>query len=407
MTDTTIFTLPSGLRVIHRHNRSEVAYCGLTVNVGTRDETVDEHGIAHFVEHTLFKGTAKHSAHFINNRLESVGGELNAFTTKEETVIHATILKNDLNKALELIAQMAFAPTFPEKEADRERMVILDEINAYKDNPSEQIFDDFEERLFCGAAIGLPILGNTDTLKNIGALQLRNFVGQHYHPQNMVLSIVGNFRLPRIEQLTNKHFGVFHRLGTAQLRTLPAAYAAFREAITRNTFQAHCIIGARAYPLHDSRRIGLALLNNYLGGPASNSLLNTIIREKRGLVYTIESNYGSYSDCGVLSVYFGTDKEQVDKCRSLVFKEFEKLREEPMNNLLLQRIKKQLLGQLAIAADNSEAQMLNQGKSLLVFNKVETTKQVAEKIEALTAQQLQDIAQDVFHPEQLSWLVYV
>ena len=405
--ETTIFTLPSGLRVVYRHSRSDVTYCGLTINAGTRDETPEEHGIAHFVEHTLFKGTHKHSAYFINNRLESVGGELNAFTTKEETVIHATILKHDLHKALELIAQMAFAPTFPEKEVQKERVVILDEINAYKDNPSEQIFDDFEERLFNGAAIGRPILGNADALQYIKTQHLRNFVARHYHPQNMVLSIVGNVRFSRVEQLAAKYFDAFRLHGTVQPRLLPQTHTAFRETINRNTFQSHCIIGTRAYALHDSRRIGLALLNNYLGGPASNSLLNTLLREKHGLVYTIESNYNAYSDCGALSVYFGTDKEQADKCRDLVIKELEKLCREPMNNLQLQRIKKQLLGQLAIAGDNSEAQMLNQGKSLLVFNKVETLKQIAEKIEALTTQQLQEIAQEVLAPEKLSWLIYV
>ncbi len=404
--DTYIFTLPSGLRVVHHSSRSDVAYCGLTINAGTRDEFLNEHGIAHFVEHMLFKGTRKHSAHFINNRIESVGGELNAFTTKEETVVHATILKNDLNKALELIAQMAFAPTFPEKETHKERVVILDEINSYKDNPSEQIFDDFEERLFNGATIGRPILGNADTLKHIGTTQLRNFVEQHYHPQNMVLSIVGKFRLHRIEALVNKHFGSFATSGMTPTRTAPESHKLFRETVSRNTFQAHSIIGTRAYQLHDPRRIGLALLNNYLGGPASNSLLNTVLREKHGLVYTIESNYSPYSDCGALTIYFGTDKEQVDKCRDLIFKELEKLCRSSLNQLQLQRIKKQLLGQLAIAADNGEAQMLNQAKHLLVFNQIETNKQLAEKIDALTAVQLQEIAQDIFHPDRLSWLTY-
>ncbi|MDR0295908.1 MAG: insulinase family protein [Prevotellaceae bacterium] len=405
--DTTIFTLPSGLRVIHCHSRSEAAYCGLTINAGTRDEDPEEHGIAHFVEHMLFKGTQKHSIHFINNRLESVGGELNAFTAKEETVIHATILKNDLGKALELIAQLAFAPAFPEKEIHKERVIIIDEINASKDNPAEQIFDDFEERLFSGATIGRPILGNADSLQQINASCLQNFVAQHYHSQNMVLSVVGNFRPHRVEQLAEKHFGAFHNPGNPQARILPEPCATFRETFTRNTFQAHCIIGTRAYALHDTKRIGLALLNNYLGGPASNSLLNSVLREKYGLVYHIESNYGSFTDCGVLSVYFGTDKEQVEQCRDLVFKEFEKLREEPVNSKQLQRIKKQLIGQLTIAADNGEAQMLNQGKSLLIFNKVDSLKRVAEKIEAVTAEQLLEIVQEIFRAEQLSWLIYV
>lgn len=405
--DTNLFTLPNGLRVVHRQSRSDVAYCGLTINAGTRDEAAAEHGIAHFVEHMLFKGTKKHSAHFINNRLESVGGELNAFTTKEETAVHATILKNDLEKALELIADMVFAPTFPEKEAQKERLVILDEINSYKDNPSEQIFDDFEERLFPGSTLGRPILGNEKSLNNIQAKQLHNFIQKHYNPQDMVLSVVGKQGLQRIEQLALKYFTQPEREQEKTLRSLPGAYKLFRETVSRKTFQSHCVMGTRAYSLHDPRRIGLALLNNYLGGPASNSLLNTILREKHGLVYTIETNYTTYADCGALTIYFGTDKNKVEKCRTLVFKELEKLYKQPLPHLQLHRIKKQLLGQLAIAADNGEAQMLNQAKSILVFNKVETNKQLAEKIEALSAQQLQEIAADILDPEKLSILTYV
>ncbi len=405
--DTSLFTLPNGLRVVHSYSRSEVAYCGLAVNTGSRDEDVNEHGIAHFVEHMLFKGTKKHTANFINNRLENVGGELNAFTTKEETTIHATILKNDLEKALELMAEMAFAPTFPEKEADKERPVIIDEINSYKDNPAEQIFDDFEERLFPHSTLGHPILGTAQSLKAISSKQLHAFTQKHYRPHNMVLSIVSKHRLPRIEQLVNKYFSEIKAGENTHPRIAPDKHTRFRETINRKTFQAHCIMGTRAYSLHDPRRVGLALLNNYLGGPASNSLLNTILREKHGLVYTIDTNFNTYSDSGALTIYFGTDKEKVEKCCGLVNNELTKLCAAPLSDMQLQRIKKQLIGQLAIGSDNHEAQMLNRAKSLLVFNKIETQKQLVEKIEAITAAQLHDIAGDVLHPGRLSQLIYL
>ncbi len=405
--ETSLFTLPNGLRAVHSRTRSDVACCGLSVNAGSRDEDRTEHGIAHFTEHMLFKGSRKYSAHFINNRLENVGGELNAFTTKEETVLHATILKNDLEKALELIADMAFAPIFPQKETDKERPVIIDEINSYKDNPSELIFEDFEERLFPATTLGRPILGSDTSLQRINAPQLHAFAGQHYTPHNTVLSIVSKHRPQRIEQMINTYFGGQETRQSAHARQTPGQYQQFRETVTRNTFQAHCVIGTHAYSLHDPRRTGLALLNNYLGGPASNSLLNTLLREKHGLVYTIDTNFNTYTDSGMLTIYFGTDKENVEKCCRLIFNELEKLCATPLKEPLLRRIKKQLLGQLAIAADNSEAQMLSRAKSLTVFNKVETQKEIADKVEAVTAAQLQEIAADILQPARLSQLTYV
>jgi predicted Zn-dependent peptidase len=404
--ETVLFTLPSGLRVIHRQNHSNVAYCGLTINAGTRDEVSGEHGIAHLTEHMLFKGTKKHSSHFINNRLENVGGELNAFTTKEETGIHATILKNDLGKALELIAEMSFNATFPEKEAEKEKLVIIDEINSYKDNPSEQIFDDFEERLFAGAPIGRNILGTESSLLAIAPLQLHAFKNKYYHPQNSVLSIVGKYTAKRIEQLAAKYFGDLNRTANLYTRTAPPIQPLFTIKEERNTFQAHCVMGSPAYSLHDPKRIGLALFSNYLGGPASNSLFNTLLREKYGLVYTVESNYSPYSDCGALTIYFGTDRGKVQKCQELIIKELEKLKKNPLSGMQLHRIKKQMLGQLAIATDNAEAQMLSQAKSILAFNKVETTAQTEERINAVTSRELQEISEEVLSPDKLSCLIY-
>ena len=404
--DTCSFTLPNGLRVVYRQSRSNVVYCGLTINAGSRDETLAEHGTAHFVEHMLFKGTKKYSAHLINNRLENVGGELNAFTTKEETVVHATILKNDFGKALELIADMAFNPTFPPREFEKEKLVILDEINAYKDNPAEQIFDDFEERLFAQTVVGRSILGSEQSLTSMAPQQLHHFVALHYHPQNMILSIVGKISAKRIEELSSKYFGAFEPQPRTLNRTTPGPCAPFHVSQPRNTYQAHCMLGNRAYSLYHPKRVAMSLFANYLGGPASNSLLNTLLREKHGLVYTVEANYSPYADCGAFSIYFGTDKEKVQKCRDIISAAFKKLRETPLEGKVLQRIKKQLIGQLAIAADNAESQMIGQAKSLLAFNKVETPEQIKEKINAVTAVELQEIAEEMWHPDRLSVLIY-
>ncbi|MDR2450037.1 MAG: insulinase family protein [Prevotellaceae bacterium] len=404
--DTCQFTLPNGLRVVYRQSQSNVVYCGLTVNAGARDEPLAEHGMAHFVEHMLFKGTKKYSAHFINNRLENVGGELNAFTSKEETVVHATILENDFGKALELMADMAFNPTFPPKEFEKEKLVVLDEINACKDNPAEQIFDDFEERLFAQTPVGRSILGSEQSLTSMAPQQLHHFVTQHYHPQNMILSVVGKISTKRIEELSSKYFGAFEAQSRILNRTTPGPCAPFRVSQPRNTYQAHCMLGNRAYSLYHPKRVAMSLFANYLGGPASNSLLSTLLREKHGLVYTAEANYSPYADCGAFSIYFGTDKEKVQKCHDIISAAFKKLRETPLEGRVLQRIKKQLIGQLAIATDNAESQMISQAKSLLVFDKVETPEQIKEKINAVTAVELQEIAEEMLHPDRLSVLIY-
>jgi predicted Zn-dependent peptidase len=404
--DTCQFTLPNGLRVVYRQSRSNIVYCGLAVNAGTRDEPLAEHGIAHFVEHMLFKGTEKYSAHVINNRLENVGGELNAFTTKEETVVHATILKNDMGKALELIADMVFNPTFPAKEFEKEKLVILDEINAYKDNPAEQIFDDFEERLFAQTTVGRSILGSEQSLAALTPPQLHKFVTRHYHPQNMILSVVGKVSAKRVEELSCKYFGAFAARPQSPDRTAPGPCTPFRISQPRNTYQAHYMTGNRACSLYHPKRAAVSLFANYLGGPASNSMLNTLLREKHGLVYTVEANYSPYADCGAFSIYFGTDKENVQKCCDIMAAAFKKLRETPLDGRLLQRIKKQLIGQLAIAADNAESQMISQAKHMLAYNKVETPEQIKEKINAVTAAELQEIAAEMLDPEQLSTLIY-
>jgi len=406
--NATIFTLPNGLRFVHRYSQSPVAYCGLSINAGTRHEQPSENGIAHFVEHMLFKGTTRRTASQINNRLENVGGELNAFTTKEETVIHATVLKTDIDKAVELLADMAFRSTFPKKELDKEKEVILDEINSYKDNPSEQIFDDFDKLLFAGSPLGQPILGTPETLAPIGQEALKTFWATRYQLSQMVFSTIGKITPKRMEQLVHKYFGEFAAtpaIAGAHAQACAIA-ASFQKIETRNTFQAHCVLGCRAYSLYDARRIGLALLVNYLGGPAANSRLNTLLREKHGLVYTIDAIYSPYADSGAATIYFGADKEHVAQCMELIRRELHTLRSKAFGNASLHRIKKQLLGQLSINSDNAETQMLAQAKSLMAYGEVETFEQLKAKIDALTATELQDIANEIFADNALSSLGY-
>ncbi len=404
--NTTIVTLPNGIRFVHRKNTSPVAYCGLTINAGSRDEEVSENGMVHLIEHMLFKGTRRRSAYHINNRLENVGGELNAFTTKEETVIHATVLKSDMEKAVELIADMAFNSTFPEKELIKEKEVIIDEINSYKDNPAELIFDDFDKLLFAHSPLGAPILGTPESLAGITQEQIKKFTGAHYRTPQMVFSTIGKINPARMERLASKYFGHFTASDSPYKRAVPGAYQPFHRVEQRNTFQAHCVMGNRAYSVNDKRRTGLALLINYLGGPAANSRLNTILREKNGLVYTIDATYTPYVDSGTATIYFGADKENIAQCVDLVNKDLAVLRNKAIGAAQLHRIKKQLLGQLFISTDNAEAQMLSQAKSLMVYNYVETFELLKEKIDALTAQELQDIAHEIFSPESLSTLIY-
>ncbi|MDR3134164.1 MAG: insulinase family protein [Prevotellaceae bacterium] len=401
------YTLPNGLRVVHRYHPSPVACCGLSVNAGTRDEAAAENGIAHLVEHMLFKGTQRRSSYSINNRLENVGGELNAFTTKEETVIHATVLKGDMERAVELLADLAFHSTFPGKELKKEKEVIIDEINSYKDHPAELIFDDFDALLFKGSPLGMPILGAPGTLAGISVEQLKNFTRQHYHPSKMVFSSIGDISPERMARMVEKHFSAFPAGGSKRRRKNPAAYKPFHVTKKCRTFQTHCVLGNRAYSLHDARRTGLALLVNYLGGPAANARLNTSLREKNGLVYTIEANYTPYCDSGAVTIYFGADKENIPQCVELIQKELRAVCAKTFGSASLHRIKKQLLGQLFISADNAETQMLSQGKSVMAYDYVETFDLLKARIDALTAQEIQDIANEILAPEKLSSLTFM
>lgn len=401
-----IHTLPNGIRLVHKSVNSPVSHLGLFINTGSRDELADEHGMAHLIEHMLFKGTTRRKAYYILSRMEDVGGELNAYTTKEETCIHGTFFSHYYGRALELISDIAFNSTFPAGELRKEKEIILDEINSYKDSPSELIFDEFEELLFDGNPIARNILGNEDKLKEYNSDHIRSFIGHNYATDQMVLSSVGNIEFSKLVKLFERHF-----ISTVLKRTpgrIPVSYnylPAYRKQ-ERNTFQAHCIIGNVAYPFNHDKRLAMYLLNNYLGGPGMNSRLNMALRERRGYAYSIDSQYTAYTDTGNITIYFGTDKTLVEKCIGIILKELQILRESPISQVKLLKAKRQVHGHIAISSENNENHMLSMGKSLMIFNKIESLDEIGRRVEALTAGELLDVANEVLDPAKLSYLIY-
>lgn len=405
-----------GLQFLFKKSSSPVAYCALSIRSGTRREDQQFGGIAHLTEHMIFKGTEYKSSSSINSYIERLGGELNAFTTKEEIVIHSTVLKEDLARAIGLLVELAFSPKFSPKELEKEKAVVLDEIITYKDSPADQIFDDFEELLFEGTNLSMPVLGKTRTLKKIGVQQLYDYVNTHFVLPNMAFTVVADANEDKVRELLYKALkkyapraieGEETPVGELTVPPRMAQIKPFDKVVGRKGHQTHCIIGAQAYPYYEKKRIALILLINILGGPAANSRLNTVLREKNALVYNVDAAYGQYCDTGIVTIYFGCDKQYYEKCIRLVEGELEKFRSAPMSERALKGAKKQLLGQMAISSDNSEVQCLSMGKSLLVFREVVSTARMREMIEAVTAEEVMEVAADVFAPEKLCRLTYM
>ncbi len=399
-------TLPNGLRIIHTLSPTSVVYCGYAINAGTRDEQPHEHGLAHFVEHMLFKGTMRRRAWHILNRMENVGGELNAYTNKEETVIYSAFLKKDFTRALELLTDIVFHSTYPQHEIDKERGVILEEIDCYEDNPAELIFDDFEEILFRGHSLGHNILGTPKHVKHFTTASARSFTERYYHPSNAVLFVYGNIPFSRIVTWAERFTANIPSGSANTHRTAPLPYVPRQVELSRRTHQTHVMIGCTSYPSGDKRRTGLYLLNNMLGGPGMNSRLNLALREHTGLVYSVESNLMSYTDTGVFSIYFGTDATEADRCIELSMKELDRLREHPLTTLQLSAAKKQIIGQIGVASDNFENTALGMAKTYLHYGEYEGAEALYRRIEAITSQQLWDIANELFRRDNLSVLIY-
>ncbi|MBE6207455.1 MAG: insulinase family protein [Rikenellaceae bacterium] len=398
MEEFTTYTLPNGIRGIHRQVKgAAVAHCALIVGAGTRDEAAHEFGLAHLTEHALFKGTEKRKAWQVNCRLENLGGELNAFTTKEDTTVHATVLKGDFGKAVELIADVVFRSTFPDRELEREKEVIIDEINTYKDAPAELIYDTFEDLVFEGSELGHNILGRKASLMRYTGDSVRQFVRRTYTTDQMVFSSIGSFSTKTAEAYARRYLGDFTASSRSDERraTLPLQ-TPFDRTIMRHTHQTHCILGARAYDLQDEKRLPLSLLINRLGGPCANSILNVEVREKHGLTYNIEANYTPYSDAGVVAIYFSSDHHHTDDCLELIHKELQQLRTTPFTARQLAMAKRQFIAQMAISCENKENYILGAGKAILSHGEMDTMEEAYRKIQALTAFQLQEVAEEVF-----------
>lgn len=401
-----IHTLSNGLRIIHEPSSSKVAYCGFAVDAGTRDEAENEQGMAHFVEHLIFKGTRKRKAWHILNRMENVGGDLNAYTNKEETVIYSAFLTEHFGRALELLADIVFHSTFPQNEIEKETEVIINEIQSYEDTPSELIFDDFEDMIFRNHPLGRNILGRPDLLKKFRSEDAMAFTSRFYQPSNMVFFVLGDFNFQKIVRQVEKLLVDVPLVTVENQRTIPPLYVPEQLVVHKETHQAHVMIGSRGYNAYDDKRTALYLLNNILGGPGMNSRLNVSLRERRGLVYTVESNLTSYTDTGAFCIYFGTDPEDVDTCLKLTYKELKRMRDVKMTSSQLMAAKKQLIGQIGVASDNNENNALGMAKTFLHYNKYESSESVFRRIEALTAEGLLEVANEMFAEEYLSTLIY-
>ena len=404
--DFLTHTLKNGIRIIHKNTDSPVAHLGVLINAGSRDEKKDEHGLAHFIEHSVFKGTKKRKAFHVLSRIEGVGGELNAYTTKEETVLYSTFLNEYYERAAELLGDILLNSVYPEKELQREKEVISEEINSYKDSPSELIFDEYEELVFDGHPIARNILGTRKNLRKFNRESILRFIEANYHTDQIVISSVGNCDFNGLVNLLEKYFGETPQKLRKPTRKKFQNYKPEYRSVEKDTFQSHCVVGNIAYDIQHPRRIVMVLLNNILGGQAMNSRLNLALRERRGMAYNVESNYTAYSDTGLFNVYFGTDRENLEKAKLLVKKEFQLLRDKKLGAVQLSKAKKQLIGQIAISTESHEDLMLTIGKSYLLYNKVDPLRVVFNKIEAITSDQLIEVANQILDEQKMSTLVY-
>ena len=401
-----IHILPNGIRLVHHFVPSKVSHAGLFINAGTRDENEQEHGIAHFIEHTIFKGTEKRNVFQVLNRLENIGADLNAYTSKEETCIYATFLNEYYDRTLELFQDILFHSTFQEKELAKEKQVVMDEIRSYQDNPSDQIFDDFEDLLFAGHPLGKNVLGTVKSLKRLTRNDILDFIQRNYCPEEIVIVSVGNIEFPRLVRLITKYFNQTPGRRKPIPRVPFGSYQVVIKAQKKKTFMVHCIVGCAGYSFNDERRIPLALLNNMLGGPIMNSRLYLALRERNGLTYHNESNYMPYSDAGIVSIYFGTDPVHYEKALEIVLKELARIRNQKLTKLQLHTIQKQLIGQLAIAQESNLGQMLSIGKSFLLQNRFDPIETIISRINNTTAEEILEISNDIFQPEKISMLTF-
>lgn len=404
--DYQVFTLPNGIRLLHKPTTSLLSHACIIINAGSRDEMTGKDGLAHFIEHLLFKKTEKRSTSQILNRLELVGGDLNAYTTKEYTCIHASFLNPYLERAIELFQDLVFHSVFPEEEMVKEKGVILDEIASYQDQPEEAIQDDFEDILFANHELGRNILGTNDTVNALQRPDILHFLNNNYNTHEIVIGVLGNYDFKKLCKVFTKIYSVIPENRVSLNREPASKYKAIESTVQKSIGQTHTVIGNRAYSIHHEHKTGLLLLNNLLGGAGMSSKLNLQIREKHGIAYTIESNYTAFSDTGIFSVYFGTDEEKSTKALSLVHKELKKLRENKLSGIALHQAKQKFTGLIALGEENRIGLIISMTKSLTDYGKADTLEEIYAKANAVTSDQILEIANEVFDPTKLTTLIF-
>ena len=401
-------TLSNGLRVIHQSSDSNVVYCGYELNVGTRNEEPGYEGMAHFCEHVSFKGTKRRKSWHISNALESVGGDLNAYTNKEDTVYYAAVLKEHTARAIDLLTDIVFYSTYPQAEIDKEVEVICDEIESYNDSPAELIYDEFENLLFANHALGHNILGTAERVRSFKTADAQHFTQRYYRPENSIFFLYGDVDFKRVVRLLERATSDFAPskpiIEPALNQPLPPNMPDFIEK-NHGTHQAHVMVGTRGYDIHDKRRMSLYLLNNLLGGSGMNARLNLSLRERHGLVYTVESSMVSYCDTGVWAIYFGCDPKDVGRCLKLVHKELDRVIQKPLSDTQLRAVKKQIKGQIGVACDNRESFALDFGKSYLHYGWERDLNSLFRHIDEVTAESMQQVAAELMQQERLTTLV--
>lgn len=402
-----IIKLDNGLRIIHQRIKfSKIVHCGFIIDAGARDENKRNNGIAHFIEHSVFKGTKKRKAYHILNRIETVGGDLNAYTSREKTCFYTASLKRYADRAIELLTDITFNPVFPEKEVEKEKQVIVEEIEMYEDSPEESIYDEFFELMFPGHPLGFNILGTRNNVKKFNRKKILDFIKEKYSNNRIVLSVVGNITPGRLEQIVQRYLSNIELKEQVTQRPSPEEYVPFSKVKKKDFQQYYCIIGNRAYSNNEDKRYAFSLLNNILGGDGMSSRLSLGIREKYGYVYNIGSNYSLYTDTGVFTIELSTDKNHLEKCLDLVYKELKKLKTQKLGKLQLNKAKKQLLGQAAMLQENHSVMMQMRGRSLLDYGRIISLDEFFHNIETVTSEDILEVANEILDETKLSKLIY-
>lgn len=401
-----VHTLKNGIRLLHVPAASAISHACILVNAGSRDENEQQMGLAHFIEHLIFKRTEKRNTTQILNRLESVGADLNAYTTKEYTCIHASFLHPFLDRTLELFNDIVFHSTFPEEEMEKEKGVILDEIASYLDQPEEAINDDFEDLLFKGHQLGKNILGTPETVEKLSKKDIQAFVKNHYRTDQIVVAVLGNYNFNKLVKIGEKYFAEIEENTAASQRVAPSGNPALHQMVDKQIAQSHCMMGMQTYSLHHPYKTGLLLLNNLFGGTGMSSILNLQLREKYGIAYTIESAYSPLSDTGIFAIYFGTDVEKAEKAMKLIRKEMDKLKQKPLTEIQLHKAQSKFIGQIALGEENRIGLIITMAKSLLDYQHIDSLETVFQKIRKVTVKDMTEIVNEVFDQRQWTSLVF-